>query len=149
MRHWYVPRWSTPPVLGRLTQICLWGLPATIQRNLYVQHIRVGHPRAETTPPRRDSVLQNQTWTGRHHLTICADPDSRNRCQNTNTLQVVTSSCLTYQYSYFVLCVPVWNHLPQSAIDAQTIAQFQTAAFPTIRALYCYSHLVYKCSICS
>ena len=61
--------------------------------------------------------------------------NSRTRCQNTNKLQVVTSSCLTYQYSYFVLCVPVWNHLPQSAIDARTIAQFQTAAFPTIRAL--------------
>ena len=30
---------------------------------LYVQHIRVGHPRAETMPPRRDSVLQNLTWT--------------------------------------------------------------------------------------
>ena len=35
--------------------------------------LRVGHPRAETTPPRRDSVLQNQTWTGWHHITTCAD----------------------------------------------------------------------------
>ena len=61
--------------------------------------------------------------------------DSRTRCQNTDKLRVVTSSCLTYQYSYFVRCVPFWNHLPQSAIDAQTVAQFQTAAFPTIRAL--------------
>ena len=50
------------------------GLPATLQRSLYVQHIRVWHPRAETTPPRRDSVLQNQTWTSRYRLATCADP---------------------------------------------------------------------------
>ena len=61
--------------------------------------------------------------------------NSRTRCQNTDNLRVVTSSCLTYQYSYFVRCIPVWNHLPQSAIDAQTVAQFQTAAFSTTRAL--------------
>ena len=41
--------------------------------------------------------------------------DSRTRCQNTNKLRVVTSSCLTYQYSYFVCCVPVCNRRPHSS----------------------------------
>ena len=42
--------------------------------------------------------------------------DSRTRCQNTNKLRVVTSTCLTYQYSYFVRCVPVWNHLQCTSV---------------------------------
>ena len=63
---------------------CLWGLPATLQRNLYVQHIRVGHPRAETTPPRRDSVLQNQTWTD-----PCRLPNSMSEHQQATSSDII------------------------------------------------------------
>ena len=85
----------------------------------------------------RDMVLFHKIHHGHVRIampeTLCA-ADHRTRHSNNHKLRVVTSSCSTYQYSYFVRCVPLWNMMPQTVIDAKT-QQFQAMALPVIRAL--------------
>ena len=41
----------------------------------------------------------------------------------------------TYKYSFFVRTIPVWNRLPQEAVEATSIAVFQTRTLPVVRDL--------------
>ena len=41
----------------------------------------------------------------------------------------------TYKYSFFVRTIPAWNRLPQEAVEATSVAVFQTRALPVVRDL--------------
>ena len=61
--------------------------------------------------------------------------DNRTRCLHEHKLRVIPSSCLLYQNSYYVRCVPTWNNLPQRAVHADTVTAFQSATLPAIRTM--------------
>ena len=61
--------------------------------------------------------------------------DNRTRCLHEHKLRVIPSSCLVYQNSYYVRCIPTWNNLPQRAVHADTVTAFQSAALPAIMAM--------------
>ena len=41
-----------------------------------------------------------------------------------------------YKFSFFPLVIPLWNDLPNSAVNAESVTAFQANALPTIRQ-YC------------
>ena len=41
-----------------------------------------------------------------------------------------------YKFSFFTLVIPLWNNLPNSAVNAESVTAFQANALPTIRQ-YC------------
>ena len=48
----------------------------------------------------------------------------------------VQASRDTFQKSFFVRTIPIWNKLPLEAVTASTAEAFQTAALPAVRKLY-------------
>lgn len=40
-----------------------------------------------------------------------------------------------YKFSFYVRTIPIWNRLPQAAVDMTSVAAFQTMALPVVRDL--------------
>ena len=66
---------------------------------------------------------------------IIIKADTRTRCHHEFKLRAVPASCLIYQHSFYVRCIPVWNSLPQHAVSAPSVESFQKAAMPVISSL--------------
>lgn len=71
--------------------------------------------------------------------------NNRTRCQHHRKLWVIPSTCLLYQNTFHVRCVPIWNSLPCKAVQAETTAAFQMAGLPIIT--FCHI-LLMKSHVC-
>ena len=47
----------------------------------------------------------------------------------------ITAVTDTYKYSFYVRTVPVWNRLPQEAVEATSVNVFQATALPVVRQM--------------
>ena len=86
----------------------------------------------------RDAAMFFKIFNG--HVNIPLPPaivaaDNRTRCLHEHKLRVIPSTCLLYQNSYYVRCIPIWNNLPHQAVCAATVKAFQSAALPAIRTM--------------
>ena len=122
---------------GDLSEICLFRLFTVSQRNFYAAFAGLGHSWSPSTSKRRN-----------HNVKSCAQLDSlnifsisllssySNRSNHTHKFRHIFARTNGYKFPFFPLVIPLWNGLPNSAVNAESVTDFQANALPSIRQ-YC------------
>ena len=75
----------------------------------------------------------------RTHLTFPATvtlAHRSNRSKHPHKFRHIFARTNGYKFSFFPLVIPLWNGLPNSAVNAESVTDFQANALPSIRQ-YC------------
>ena len=71
---------------------------------------------------------------------IITTTDVRIRRQHKHKLRTLPATCTSFQQSFYVRCIPLWNALIKEAATASTAEVFQRAAIPVIDIIVdCFS----------
>ena len=85
-----------------------------------------------------DAVMFYKIQTGVVHINlppIVQLAHGSTRRQHDLKYRIPTSTCTTYQHSFYIRMIPLWNALPKQAVTAETVPAFQAAALPAIRQM--------------
>ena len=107
------------------------------------------------------SVTSMQHWLGLDTLEVCRQPNAAtimykavhnqthitypasvtlthrsNRSNHPHKFRHIFARTNAYKFSFFPLVIPLWNGLPNSAVNAESVTDFQANALPSIRQ-YC------------
>ena len=75
----------------------------------------------------------------RTHLTLPTSvvlAHGSNRSNHPHKFRHIFARTNAYKFSFFPLVIPLWNDLPNSAVNAESVTAFQANALPTIRQYY-------------
>ena len=61
-----------------------------------------------------------------------------NRSNHAHKLRHIFARTNAYKFYFFPLVILLWNGLPNSAVNAESVTDFQANALPSIRQ-YCYA----------
>ena len=121
-------------------------LVSVFQRNFYAAFAGLGHSWSPSTSKRRYHIMYKavQNWT---HLTFPASvtlAQRSNRSNHPHKFRHIFARTNAYKFSFFPLVIPLWNGLPNCAVNTESVTDFQANALPSIRQ-YCNAMWIFIC----